>query len=569
MVSAEKGREGKLLGPARCFGEVLIALTVALAVGCLERRSEEPSQPLDGCTACHGDPSRAGDALARAAPPGDLFGSREISYPGVGAHDIHLLPSRTHGGVACQECHVVPERTDSPGHADDAAPAEIVFGSIARRGSLEPSYDPIARSCDASYCHGGARAVWTEPRSSEDACGTCHGLPPAAPHTSSTACASCHGEVIDEAGRFRAPELHVNGKVELRAQSCTDCHGQGDEPAPPRDTLGSSSIASIGVGAHAAHLSGGRSSRAVACSECHQVPTEPEDFAHADGLPAEVAFTGPAQTADRAPVWERVSTTCVDSWCHGPGATRAAPSPSWTEQVSLDCDSCHGMPPASPHPQLATCSSCHDQVVDADDRTIIAPERHVDGVVDVSPERGCTSCHGDRNAAPPRALNGATESSEPGVGAHQIHLAGSARARAVPCAECHLVPERVLSPGHVDSFAPVEVVFSGAATAFGATPRYADGKCSDTACHGAVFPRGHASGGSLLEPRWTQVDGSQGACGSCHALPPPRPHPYYAQDCGRCHENMTPDGSRFIRPELHVDGIVTFELGEWGATPAP
>jgi predicted CxxxxCH...CXXCH cytochrome family protein len=113
----------------------------------------------------------------------------------------------------------------------------------------------------------------------------------------------------------------------------------------------------------------------------------------------------------------------------------------------------------------------------------------------------------------------------------------------------------------VDSFAPAEVAFSGVSVAFDATPRYAAGSCSNTACHGGSFPvRGHDSGGTLTTPSWTVVDGSQAACGTCHGLPPPRPHPYYSEDCGRCHENVSLDGKTFLRPELHVDGIVTFAL---------
>jgi predicted CxxxxCH...CXXCH cytochrome family protein len=210
---------------------------------------------------------------------------------------------------------------------------------------------------------------------------------------------------------------------------------------------------------------------------------------------------------------------------------------------------------------MSDCSACHGEVVGQDDVTITARERHVDGVVDVAFDSGCTACHGRDNPAPPRGLQGETTTSASGVGAHQAHLAGSSRARAVTCEECHLVPERVLEPGHVDSFAPVEVTFSGAATAFGASPSFTGGKCSNTACHGGSFPvRGHDSGGTLTTPAWTVVDGSQATCGSCHGLPPPRPHPYHSEDCGRCHENVSLDGKTFLRPELHVDGIVTFAL---------
>jgi predicted CxxxxCH...CXXCH cytochrome family protein len=544
---------------ARLPAVVLLTLAAGWSsAGCLERRGTERGDPLDGCAACHGDAERPTSALLRAAPPRDLLGSEATSYPGVGAHDIHLRASPTHGAVACDECHIVPERTDSPGHADDDGPAEVVFGRLARSGGSSPTYDPVARRCDNSHCHGSAEAVWTEPRDSEAACGSCHGLPPAAPHPSSTLCASCHGDVIDDRMRIKAPELHVNGVVELRADACTQCHGRGDDPAPPLDTRGLSLTSAIGVGAHAAHLSGGGSSRPLACEECHRVPQAADDFGHADGLPAEVELSGVAQAQARAPTWDRATQSCMDGWCHAPGASRGS-SPAWTSSAALGCADCHGLPPPSPHPQITDCSSCHGQVVAEDDVSILDRARHVDGTVDVSFDASCTACHGGENPAPPRALNGATQG--PSVGAHQAHLAGSERARAVACVECHLVPERVLAPGHVDSFAPAEVTFSGVSLAFGAAPRYVAGSCSNTACHGGSFPvRGFDSGGTLTTPTWSVLDGSPAACGSCHGLPPPRPHPYYAQDCGRCHENTSLDGKTFLRPELHVDGIVTFGL---------
>jgi hypothetical protein len=201
-------------------------------------------------------------------------------------------------------------------------------------------------------------------------------------------------------------------------------------------------------------------------------------------------------------------------------------------------------------------------VVGDDDGTITDRLRHVDGVVDVGAEGGCTACHGGANPAPPVDLSGMTETSEPGVGAHQIHLAGTPRSRPVACGECHLVPDDTYAPGHLDSPLPAEVTFSGAAVAFGAAPIYSAGSCQGSACHGAQFPDDHASGGTLTEPLWTVVDGTQAACGSCHALPPPAPHPKaeFNPVCSACHENIAPDNATFLFPELHVDGVVTFTL---------
>jgi hypothetical protein len=220
------------------------------------------------------------------------------------------------------------------------------------------------------------------------------------------------------------------------------------------------------------------------------------------------------------------------------------------------------MPPPAPHPQVTDCSQCHAAVVGEDDTTIVQRARHVDGTVDVAFDEDCTACHGSVNPAPPLDVVGSSSTRSPGVGAHQTHVLGTSTSRPVPCAECHSVPAAVLEAGHLDTPLPAEVSFSGAATAFGAAPSYSGGACQGTPCHGATFPEGHASGGSTIAPVWTQVDGTQAPCGACHGLPPPRPHPVADLNpvCSACHENAAPDNVSFVRPDLHVDGIVTFTV---------
>lgn len=546
------------------LGLVVVGAVVgALAApGCLTRRDEPTSDAeLTRCTSCHGDPARAGDYLARAAPPKDLLRQTDPSYPGVGAHQIHLNASATHGAVACDECHVIPADVHSPGHADHGSPAYVVFGTLGGAADQDAYYDSATRTCEKSYCHRSAEAVWSEPRNSENACGTCHGLPPPAPHPQSQNCSVCHGEVIDAARHFIAPERHVNGVVDYTPGDCKNCHGSDQNAAPPLDTLGNSDFSALGVGAHQVHLSGGAFGRPLECDECHRVPEHIEDPTHIDGPPAEVRLQGVAQTMDHQPRWDEGKATCSGSWCHSPspGATHA--SPVWNVEKSLDCASCHGLPPPLPHPQTDNCVACHSDVVGADNRSIIDKSRHVDGVVDVTLGAAtCTTCHGDVNPAPPVDTEGNRKTTASGVGAHQTHVLGTSRSRAVPCEECHVVPASVLDPGHLDSAPPAEVTFSGVALAQGATPRYENGTCQSTSCHGAIFPDGDPSGGSNTAPTWTRVDGTEAACGSCHGIPPPPPHPNPGNPCHYCHQNMAEDDVTFTHPELHVDGIVTFQL---------
>lgn len=535
---------------------------LVLATACLERRAGDETPDWSRCSSCHGTPSTAGAQLVDSAPPRDLFGNTESEYPGVGAHRVHLYGTDTHAAIQCSECHVVPRDTHDPGHLDTDRPAEVVFGALSRGSDREPSYDASTRRCSDTYCHRSDEASWVRPRSSADACGSCHGLPPAPPHPQSEACSVCHQNVRADRTFIDASE-HVDGTVQVFDAGCSSCHGEGDSAAPPRDLAGDTDVAARGVGAHAVHLSGGVASRPVPCEGCHVVPESVEAPGHLDLAPAELVFRGVASSSGRAPVYDVRRGTCADSWCHGPGpGGGGTPSPEWTRtEGALSCTDCHGMPPPSPHPQMADCALCHGEVVSATNDSIIDRERHVDGFVDVLDLEtfACNQCHGGTTAAPPRSLAGGASTTEPGVGAHAVHVDGTERSRAVPCSECHDVPEAVLAPGHLDDGAPAELVFSGAATAFGASPRYENGRCSATYCHGDSFVLGHESGGATTTPSWTLVDGSQSTCGSCHGMPPPPPHPSGTGDCSACHENVHPDGS-FVDPNLHVNGEVDFLL---------
>lgn len=535
----------------------MLAAAILVASGCLERRDmQEAPSAVAACASCHGDPSRAGDVLRRAAPPRDLLGNTDAHNPGVGAHSIHLDPSKTHGAIPCAECHVVPEHVDSPGHADSARPAEVVFGALAKQGGRTRAYDSVARICGNTYCHRRADAVWTEPKTSEAACGSCHGLPPPAPHPQSERCSICHGAVVDAARNFVAPALHVNGTVEFSSPSkCNDCHGNGNNPAPPLDVSGSADVTHLGVGAHQVHLTGGTSGRPLACDECHIVPGSVLDPGHIDGLPAEVQLTGAATSGGREPVWIHASATCSNTWCHGPDSNASSSSPKWNETTTIGCTSCHGNPPAAPHPQMTDCSLCHGAVIAPDDITIASRAHHVDGQIDVAVPTSCTACHGG-------PIDPAPVPGTPGSGAHRTHLDGTSRSRKVLCSECHVVPQTVLAPGHIDTPPPAEVIFSGVAITAGATPVYTAPTCNGTPCHGAAMPDGFASGGANTTPDWTRVDGTQATCGSCHAIPPPAPHPDVSLDpvCSGCHKDIASDNLTFTRPDLHVDGNVTFDL---------
>jgi len=543
------------------------AFASAFVPGCYDRREGDNPPPADqACASCHGDRGREGTLLEKAAPPRDLNGhtsETDTSVPGIGAHWYHLKGSETHLAIPCAECHLVPKAVGDAGHADTDRPAEVPFatepGTIAKTGGRSPSYDPETGRCSDTYCHRDSDATWTQPRSSADACGTCHAIPPALPHpqVGTDKCFLCHGMVVDKNLNFVNAALHVNGEVNVGQLGCDGCHGDPDrvvdpgkdllKAAPPKDLAGDTAVSALGVGAHQAHLAGGANSRPVECTECHIVPSKVEDPGHTDtAAPAELTFSGTAAANGRTPSWDRTIKKCSNTWCHGP--TAAQDSPEWTSEAgNLACTGCHGQPPPFPHPQMKDCSRCHGAVMNTDNVTIKDKSLHVNGTVDVVPLTQCTDCHGTpgKNPAPPVDLAGNTSSDA--VGAHQSHLNPLSLFKPVPCETCHVVPASWDASGHIDTFLPAEVTFSGTATLDSSTPTYANGQCDNTYCHAAKV------GGTIPSPKGTQTDGSIPVCGTCHGMPPQKGFHLVqppATNCPGCHVSTYADWS------LHVNGQV-------------
>ena len=189
------------------------------------------------CTACHGDPNRVVptgmDALVKAAPPVDRFGSSDTRQVGVGAHQAHLLPgaSAISEPIDCTECHVVPSPA-SLLHVGPAftTPATLDWGPLATANGAQASFDRTASTC-ANYCHGatltgGTRTApdWTKVDGTQARCGACHGDPPttgshqmhALPNWFAVSCGTCHpaGYGLGAVGPDALP-FHVNGVSDM------------------------------------------------------------------------------------------------------------------------------------------------------------------------------------------------------------------------------------------------------------------------------------------------------------------------------------------------------------------
>jgi predicted CxxxxCH...CXXCH cytochrome family protein len=503
------------------------------------------------CTTCHGDPAGA-NAVAQPAPPFDTAGRSAPSGRGVGAHQKHLVDGVLRRAVACSECHVVPSLMN---HATGTV--DMTFGPLARQNGAAPSWTPGTLRCSGVYCHGATLTggtnltpLWTKVDGTQATCGSCHGIPPPAPHVQNASCGGCH---TGYTAASVSASTHIDGVVQVQA-SCTSCHGDpaaaaAIAPAPPRDSKGNAATSAIGVGAHQAHLSDGALRPALACTECHP----PVNAAsHPDGTIA-MSFGPLARGGGAVPAWKVGTASCATTYCHGAtlrGGT--VPEPVWTkvDGTQAACGACHGAPPpttahAGMTPSTA-CAPCHPGY----SSSAVDPARHIDGVVDAT-GTSCSSCHGNASrppataSAPPTDTQGNTATTARGVGAHQRHLGGGAMRPGLPCTECHAVPADLAT--HPDG--AVELTWGPLARTGGATPLWngTSRTCASSYCHGATL-----GGGSRTTPVWTQVDGTQAACGTCHGLPPPAPH---VQDtsCGRCHTGTT---SSTVSAATHVDGQV-------------
>ncbi|MDJ0762071.1 MAG: CxxxxCH/CxxCH domain-containing protein [Myxococcota bacterium] len=340
---------------------------------------------------------------------------------------------------------------------------------------------------------------------------------------------------------------------------CHSCHGSEENNAPPQ-ALGrenKESEEAFVIGAHQNHLKAGTLRKAVPCEECHVVPEDVNDDGHIDPLPAEVTFGQLARHDDTTPEWQRDKATCDDVYCHGAtlrGGENKAPNWTITDGSEIACGSCHGNPPAAPHPKGERCYDCHKDTVNADGKIAVNKGKHINGVIDVI-EMACNACHGsEKNNAPPVDTNGYTDTAEITIGAHQSHLRSSDWHLQLTCDACHVVPEEVTDPDHIETL-PAEITWNALASSDNAAGVFdrASARCSGTYCHGATL----MTGGLNIEPKWTVVNGTQAECGNCHGLPPGETHPQAGTlECHLCHGDVIGPQNAFIAPQRHINGTV-------------
>src|SRR5512137_3026659 len=556
---------------------LILAFSIATMIGCSDPRPTASRTAAGGgggdskaCTPCHGDATRQDTTTnprLSASPPKGTKGETDVTARAVGAHQLHLQDGAIRAAVACTECHVVPTTT---AHANGKV--DLTFGSLATSGGAAPLWN--GSSCSASYCHGGfpggnaANApVWTQARASS--CGTCHGLPPAAPHPdvgTGSNCGSCHTGYSATTVNLTT---HMDGKVDVANLSCTSCHGDSTRAdttvnprfsaAPPRGSKGETATTTRAVGAHALHLKDGNS---LACTECHVVPTS---TSHANGT-VEVTFGPLSKTGGATPSWNGAG--CASSYCHG-NFKNGNPSyvPTWTSPAANACGTCHGLPPGGNHPANSACESCHAGYTIGS----VNVTTHLNGSIDVI-GFSCTSCHGtagrssaagadlNQAAAPPVDTAGATTGVRVGTHLSHVNPAAGAVYKPVACTECH--PNNAGNISHSNS--TVNVTF---ATATGAnlgafTPSFVQGNGTTTQttcatyCHGSSL-NATTTRGSVASWTW---NGAAASCGSCHKSPPGTANHHNASaltTCNKCHSG-TVDAAGVVNVSggLHVNGAI-------------
>ncbi|BDG09237.1 CxxxxCH/CxxCH domain c-type cytochrome [Anaeromyxobacter paludicola] len=389
-----------------------------------------------------------------------------------------------------------------------------------------------------------------------------------APDSFSCATAGCHGAQLTGAGIAPSCDAcHEKAGWAGWRTNCSFCHGARDaasmagyDPAAhldwaaPPDAVSQrldGAPAPARAGAHQAHLqgitaAGQRLAGPFPCATCHSVPA---DLGHVRGASARAVVTLTTSTASGQVQllgsYDALTGTCT-TYCHG-----VSPSPAWGTP-GIVCGSCHGMPPAAPHPAVSSapagCAMCHPGTVRSDGTIDVAGGKHVNGVVDVAfgagGGAGCNACHG---APPATGAHVAHSGSQPDTTYGDTRITVNGPGLQIGCGNCHPTDpsshldgrqELVLNPALVlpggTSTAGAQVSGTSTSTTCSVACHYplgapartvswsATGPLPCTSCHASINPGGAApterAGPSLHDPMFgdPRLTSSGTTCWSCH-----------------------------------------------------
>jgi predicted CxxxxCH...CXXCH cytochrome family protein len=123
----------------------------------------------------------------------------------------------------------------------------LSWGPLATAGGSAPAWNRTGNTCSGIWCHGAkltggtdTTPIWTTVNGTQDACGTCHGLPPRSgshgeDEHRGRPCGYCHGGAYT--GTVADKPRHFNGKLDVdgpyirswspATRSCyPTCHGR-------------------------------------------------------------------------------------------------------------------------------------------------------------------------------------------------------------------------------------------------------------------------------------------------------------------------------------------------------
>jgi len=350
--------------------------------------------------------------------------------------------------------------------------------------------------------------------------------------------ASC-SKARPQEGRLAQPVSWEEDIAPLFAAQCSSCHSG---PAAPLGYRTTSYLEALGPDAAPVAIAG----------DANSLLLRTIDPAHADAVHAPVSGG-----------WEKTREWVVDgqlsffrSLVHEGGILNRR-DPDFHSNLLhdrhwnfADCQLCHG-DNFSGGKAGVSCQECHSLQVATDGAAT------------------CSTCHGsDQTPAPPNDRFGNTSPSVRGVGAHQAHVLGKTLiSGTIPCSTCHVVPQDIDSPGHIDLRQPATVTFSGRALLDGANPVWNGTSCSGGYCHGGGQNMTRDTNFALRTPVWT-LGTSQAFCGSCHGIPPSTPaHRNVATNdltrCVDCHKaTVTANGQIIVsgppeaRTSAHMNGTI-------------
>jgi hypothetical protein len=205
-----------------------------------------------------------------------------------------------------------------------------------------------------------------------------------------------------------------------------------------------------------------------------------------------------------------------------------------------------------------TCTDCHGADLAGSGDAVSCDTCHEEGW-----RTDCTFCHGgtdNETGAPPQDLDGGTDDAM--FGAHSKHVEDTIHV-AFGCEQCHVVPEDVLSVGHMFDESPVTAeVDLSAGLSMAAT--WDGASCGEAYCHG----NGQGDNGEIAVG-----DGPLG-CDGCHAsrAGPSEvwrgmsgehsDHLRHDVGCEDCHRDTVDENDQIVGLAEHVNGTATFATDE-------